>query len=178
MKFEAKYVRCIWEGDLPSTFIGAVADSGDKLKEYVETNVSVTVSKHSTQAYPFTAKDSCWHLAYYDPNYACKIAYDKGKEIQVWSDEADEWLNDATPDWTQKKYRIKPEITRMTNRQLAEWLARGNGQVSYNGSYVSCGCNYITEADDKEIAESYRIRRWGSGIWIEPTEDVYKEDCK
>lgn len=178
MKFESKYVRCIWSDDLPDSFVGVVADSGSALKAKVEANKQTTVSRRVNEQWPFAADDNCWHLAYYDPNYENKLAYEKGEKIQVWSDEEDEWLDDETPDWTKQKHRIKPKGARMTYRQLSEWLAKGNGQVASDSLiYVSGTYCYNTEYDDKEVLENYRIRRWGSGIWLEPTVSVYQEDC-
>ena len=149
------------------------------MKEQVESNKKVLVSRRDSAQWPFTVGDIGWHLAYYDPNYECKLAYETGEKIQVLSDEAGEWLDEESPDWTRQKYRIKPKVARMTYRQLSEWLAKGNGQVSHDYLIdVSCTYCYSTEDDDKEVPESYRIRRWGSGIWLEPTVSVYQEDCR
>lgn len=176
MKFESKYVRCIWSDDLPDSFVGVVEDSGSALKAKVEANKKTAVSRRGIEQWPFTAGDMGWHLAYYDPSYECKLAYEKGEKIQVWSDEADEWLDDETPDWTKQKYRIKPHIAHMTYRQLSEWLAKGNGQVK-GDTTLTTAFAYLEEDDDKEVPENYRIRRWGSGILLEPTVSVYQEDC-
>lgn len=73
---------------------------------------------------------------------------------------------------------------RMTYRQLAEWLAKGNGQVSYSDrSTAITVCvetfnSYFEKKDNIEVPFDYKIRRFGSDEWIEPTIDVYMEDCK
>ena len=40
------------------------------------------------------------------------------------------------------------------------------------------GIKGVTMSELKELPEEYTIRRWGSDEWIEPTVDVYEEDCK
>lgn len=67
----------------------------------------------------------------------------------------------------------EPKPRRVTNRELAEWLARGNGQVSYfneNGyGCVSSSWTYMNgdpasptdEGNNKDLS----IRRWGDTEW-------------
>ena len=71
----------------------------------------------------------------------------------------------------------KPVLHKVTNRELAEWLARGNGQVSYfNEAGIGCVSSSWTymdgdhasptsEGDNKDLT----IRRWGDDEWHEPT---------
>ena len=66
----------------------------------------------------------------------------------------------------------------MTFRQLAEWLAKGNGQVcSGNGSGIAFGYDEIEKKDDEPVPLYYKVRRWGDDEWIPPFYEVYKEDC-
>ena len=80
------------------------------------------------------------------------------------------------------EYRTKPEepqSRRMTYRELAEWLSKGNGQYKVHESssyYNSLAC--CSSEDCKEVPVDYKLRRWGSDEWIEPTVDVYEQDCK
>lgn len=70
---------------------------------------------------------------------------------------------------------------RMTNRQLAEWLAKGNGQYKLNDSendFAYTRVSYNERIDDEPVYEAYVIRSWGSEEWIEPTYEVYLRDCK
>ena len=72
------------------------------------------------------------------------------------------------------------EPKRMTNRQLAEWLARGNGELTYKGSefaYSGNFFNYYKERQGEEV-EKALIRLWNSNEWVIPTEDIYIRDCK
>ena len=75
-----------------------------------------------------------------------------------------------------EKY-IKPEESkRMTYRQLAEWLAKGMGQFTHTlASTVFVGLVYDSACDNEEVPTMYKIRRWGSDEWIEPTLAIYKE---
>ena len=66
----------------------------------------------------------------------------------------------------------------MTQRQLAEWLAKGNGQFRYgfNNPKVYSYYEYYDDADNV-MCDIQLIRRWNSDEWIEPTLEVYLEDC-
>ena len=73
-----------------------------------------------------------------------------------------------------------PKPKRMTHRQLAMWLAKGNGECSYNNTvyYLSAygyHCYDMRHANDF-VDEHIRVRKWDSEEWIEPTVDLL-EDC-
>lgn len=73
----------------------------------------------------------------------------------------------------------EPPKKRMTYRQLAEWLAKGNGQYTTGGTiYHDLGYNNCDNADGNTLKECYKIRTWDSEKWIEPTVDIYERDCK
>lgn len=61
-----------------------------------------------------------------------------------------------------RKYRT------MTNRELAEWLAKGNGQYRFSSAleprfeYIYCG------EDDATVQDNITIRGWDEQIWHEP----------
>ena len=68
---------------------------------------------------------------------------------------------------------------RMTNDQLAEWIAKGNGKyTTKNCSLAYSEYNYFKIKADEEVPSNYIICHWGSDEWIEPTVDVYLRDCK
>lgn len=71
----------------------------------------------------------------------------------------------------------KPQL--MSHRQLAEWLAKGYGELRL-GKLVSDSSSYYLDEEDDPVKEEkdYLIRRWGSDEWILPTVDVYREDCQ
>ena len=79
------------------------------------------------------------------------------------------------------EYQFIREMKRenMTNRQLAEWCARGFGQFGSK----DCNCHYnefVTNrtTEDEPVESDILIRPWGSDEWIEPTVDIYERDCK
>ena len=53
--------------------------------------------------------------------------------------------------------------TLMTNLQLAEWLAKGNGQYKFRNGYA---------------VGDILIRPWGTDEWIKPSLEIYERDCK
>ena len=69
---------------------------------------------------------------------------------------------------------------RMTNRQLAEWLAKGNGEYSYDSGYTISYNFVYSKGQEAEPTPDYYIliRRWGDTEWVKPTRAIYEEDCK
>ena len=73
----------------------------------------------------------------------------------------------------------EPPKKRMTSRQLAEWLAKGNGQYTtddFGRVYVEY--DYYKEKENNEVDRRIIIRPWDSEEWVEPTVDIYERDCK
>lgn len=113
-------------------------------------------------------------------------AYEDGKKIQTRTKiKGDDWKDEIpTWDWAFCEYRIKPEEekpVRMTNRQLAEWLAKGNGEHSYGEGKNDPAFTYWSydlEEMNLTIEEEVVIRPWGSDEWVAPTADIYERDCK
>lgn len=71
----------------------------------------------------------------------------------------------------------EPPKKRMTNRQLMEWLTKGNGfycvgEDIYNTFYC------LKEDLNNEVNEGIEIRSWDSDEWVEPTVNIYERDCK
>jgi hypothetical protein len=107
---------------------------------------------------------------YYDPNLECKRAYVKGKTIQTKNID-NEWIDcDSNPGWlTGLEYRIKPETeTPLTNLQVAEWVAKGEGQVLHLGN-VMTDFYYADTRDNEPCA--YKIRKWSDSEWHEATKE-------
>lgn len=103
-------------------------------------------------------------------------AYELGKQIQCYdpNEDWDDWCDVSEPKWdTFYKYRIKPEYKRMTNLDLAKWLAKGNGQVKVTENSVLTSYSYGIH-DDDEVPKDFLIREWG-GIWHEPLLEVENE---
>lgn len=67
----------------------------------------------------------------------------------------------------------KPEPRRATNRELAKWLAQGNGEVQ-DKSALYCtftSLNYGPKLEDHPVIDHYKIRKWDDTEWHEPTVD-------
>lgn len=84
------------------------------------------------------------------------------------------WTHVYPIEWNKDKVAeaLNPKPKRMTNRQLAMWLAKGNGQVKYETSYLSVNHGYPEGIDHEETLEELRVRKWDSEEWIEPTVDL------
>ena len=68
--------------------------------------------------------------------------------------------------------------TPMTNLQLAEWLAKGNGQCKFRGESAE-GLVWVVYEDEEDLAvDSALIRPWGTDEWIKPTVEIYRRDCR
>lgn len=111
-------------------------------------------------------------------------AYEEGKKIEYKTTTYGTWKDmDFVPNWNwgEYDYRIKPEEkpVRMTNRQLAEWLARGFGSWKMKrGATVYMDISYQIFEGNTPVSDSFHIRPWGSDEWLEPTVDIYERDCK
>lgn len=69
-----------------------------------------------------------------------------------------------------------PEETkprRATNRELAKWLAQGNGEVQDKSSLYCTfiSFNYGPKLEDNPVIEYYKVRKWDDTEWHEPTVD-------
>lgn len=181
--FDKRFVYFLWEDKL----IGKDCFTANSIKELItkvnECDVKCQVKKGDNDEFPFKADIFQYKFAYYDLNYDIKIAYNEGKQIQFQSLVDGSWCDcgELSEDswYDNYKYRIKPEQSKlMTRRQLAEWLAKGNGEVTW-GSNVRCysTLDYDDSKRDSELQKDYKIRKWNSNEWIKPTVDIYEEDC-
>lgn len=57
-----------------------------------------------------------------------------------------------------------------TNRELARWLAKGNGEVMWANNVLS-NWNYSTDDENKAIDESLYVRKWDDMEWHKPTRE-------
>ena len=65
----------------------------------------------------------------------------------------------------------KPADDRLaTYRELAMWLAKGNGEYKIIG-YLGAGTNheYLEEHGSKPLSHDYLVRKWTETEWHEPT---------
>lgn len=78
------------------------------------------------------------------------------------------------------------EKSLMANRQLAEWLARGFGQMVLVNEkeqvdsldFIFTHYNFREREGGDLVGQNIRIRSWDSNEWIVPTIDIYERDCK
>lgn len=193
--FDKKFVHFTWEDELKGK-VCFVADDIDVLQEEVMKGIGTDiVHTHNTStqtSFPFETIDDYYRFAYYDPNYGIKKAYMEGTQVQYRFKDAERWHDTSESDIADIKrtglswfddnceYRIKPkESNRMTYRQLAEWLAKGNGQLRpYEKACLFINMVCATDKNNKEVPSSFRLLRWDSDEWIEPALDVYLEDCR
>jgi hypothetical protein len=114
---------------------------------------------------------------YFDPNLECKRAYVKGKTIQTKNID-NEWVDcPFNPGWlTGLEYRIKPETkTRLTVREVAKWLADGNGEIKLNSGQISTSWAYVQSVENDPC--NFEIRKWSDSEWHKPTKE-YIEGVK
>lgn len=68
----------------------------------------------------------------------------------------------------------KPAPRRATNRELAKWLAQGNGEWRYGESdrvHSNIGFGYDGNKENNTLDEKVMIRKWDDAEWHEPTVD-------
>lgn len=156
--FEKRFVHFLWEDELEGKE-GFFADDICTLMTCVlGGNIHYAkVRKSLNPAFPFKdTNNNDWLFFYYDPNYDCKRAYAEGRQIQFKRLVNGTWCDCGNMECLWKdfyKYRIKPEepkSRRMTYRELAEWLAKGNGQ-SKTGlvAGIQVGYDSIVSKDKK-----------------------------
>ena len=58
----------------------------------------------------------------------------------------------------------------VTCRELASWLAKGNGEVMWANNVLS-NWNYSTDEENKALDESLSVRKWDDTEWHKPTRE-------
>ena len=58
----------------------------------------------------------------------------------------------------------------VTCRELASWLAKGNGEVMWANNVLS-NWNYSTDEEYKALDESLSVRKWDDTEWHKPTRE-------
>lgn len=104
----------------------------------------------------------------------------KMKGVLVTGYNCGRWCDNNCTPWEHVypiEWNKKPK-KRMTHRQLAMWLAKGNGEWT-NDTLIAChsSCTYDKTESNDFVGEDFRVRKWDSEEWIEPTTDLL-EDCE
>lgn len=165
--FDKKFVHFMWSNELAGKkcFVSYFINDLESMVNSKDKSYLDTVVFSEDKANPFRATTGKYSFAYYDPNYECKLAYRKGKQIQYRV--GDTWL-DCVPDWNEDyEYRVKPEKRRMSNRELAKWLSEGKGQLQLRSGAKTTFYSYCGE-DNAIIKEGWKLREWESDEWHEP----------
>lgn len=66
-----------------------------------------------------------------------------------------------------------PSVTEsklVTYRELAHWLAEGNGEVMWANNVLS-NWNYSTDEESEALDESLSVRKWADTEWHKPTRE-------
>ena len=62
------------------------------------------------------------------------------------------------------------ELELVTYRELARWLAEGNGEVMWANNVLS-NWNYSTDEENKALDESLSVLKWDDTEWHKPTRE-------
>lgn len=170
--WDKKFVRCFWEEELEGKLV-FIADTVVRLQALVEGGGERYKAKYSGYAsFPYKdSDDERYRFCYYDPLYDIKQAFFEGKQIEVRRDGGDKWEDCDEPSWILGAgcYRVKEE-QRATKRDLAQWLARGNGEYlsPYSLTWFA-QYTYTDGKEDEELEEGMLVRRWEEASGHEPT---------
>ena len=74
----------------------------------------------------------------------------------------------------------EPKPRRATNRELAKWLAQGNGERRFASDAICTVVSNYRECDkDKFVNDAIVVRKWDDTEWHEPTVDyMFGEDAE
>lgn len=183
-KFEDKFVHFRWSEELKGKKVFYAYHICHLERDVISNSSRGVVVNDGLQEQPFGVKHDdgrvhAWRFVYYDPNYELKLAYEQGKKIEckrkgdAWGDL--DWDYTPSPAWLDDhEYRIQPEGTNLvTKRELAKWLAMGNGEYQVRrGDQFSCFNDYSYDAQDaNEPTEIPCVRKWNDSEWHEPTRE-------
>lgn len=106
-------------------------------------------------------------------------AYQQGKQIEFRLNCAtgqSGWSMTAAPTWDWEHYEYRENNERMTNKQLAKWLAGNNGQKrkslhSIDGQIYTYH-TYLDFTEDEPVNENIVIRPWNSNKWVTPLKSM------
>lgn len=183
-KFEDKFVHFRWSDELKGKKVFYADDICSLERDVISNSNRDVVVDDGLQEQPFGVQYvdgivHAWRFVYYDPNYETKLAYEQGKKIEFLckdaSDAWKDWSYTPAPKWLDDyEYRIMPEETNLvTKRELAKWLAMGNGEFQVRrGDQFSCFNEYLYDAQDaNEPTDILCVRKWDDDEWHKPTRE-------
>lgn len=179
--FDKKYVHVAWDDVLDGKRVFVGDTLGQLLSRFCTDSGTFVCKAYNINAdeFPFKTVNQLeeamtWRFAYYDPYLELRVAEHQGKVIQVltgceWRDLNHGAIFHRLPEM----YRIKPEgNTLVTNRQLARWLAKGNGEFCIKGLELCC-VERVYNADEADTAvdSNVVVRTWDDDTWYAPTKE-------
>ena len=184
-KFEDKFVHFRWSDELKGKQVFYADDICYLERDVISNSHRYVIVSEGLQLQPFVVKHDDgivrpWRFVYYDPNYETKLAYEQGEKIECKrkGDAWEDWDYTPAPAWLDDhEYRImQKEENPVTNRELARWLAQGNGEYTEKGirdTSINCYANfdYPSLFQDDPIPDSFLIRKWDDEEWHEPTRE-------
>lgn len=174
MDFKPEYVRCTWSPELEGKEV-LYSDSIDELwREVVSSKDNrILCEKGMTVNYPFKCGIENFRFVYYDPNYSIKIAHEQGNKIECKrkGDAWEDWDYTPAPAWLDDhEYRIQPEEQEpVTNRELARWLAQGNGECKQSDSDMWFSTYHYYWSGEDNTPAGNLVRKWEDTEWQRPT---------
>lgn len=76
----------------------------------------------------------------------------------------------------------EPKPGRATSRELAKWLATGNGEWCMKNGTGRIGANtnyrYSEYEENKDVVDGILVRKWDDTEWHEPTDDYMDIDVR
>lgn len=177
--FDKQYVHFMWD-DVLDGKEGFTADNIGLLREAVNDNSDYSrrsVCNSELDSFPFYSglDGSRWKFFYHDPLYEYKRAYKNGKRVEFYISGGWRGVEDKCA-WNDKyDYRIiddeeEKKPLRLTWRQLAMWLAKGNGQAISPERFLLYSSNsYPMSQDELLLPDGWQVRRWDENEWHEPT---------
>ena len=188
--FKKENLHYVWDDSLVDMYCMCADSLGslyDKLEDETQAPCKVTPTDNSS--YPFVNENgTAWRFAYVvhsatdDPgDDPVKQAFMDGcKVVRRYRNDGWEVMQDTMYfDLPGYEYKVTEDYTpsRVSNKALAEWLAKGKGLLIDLG-IRRIGTSYDFPADEMygEVPAGYKVMPMGSDDWLEPTEDVIYGD--
>lgn len=189
--------RLTWDFE-PATYnhIYASFENGIDASKWIDAHtkfipVMRAFEKGLTVEYKRKVKGADWHIAS-TPSWDLKLRYrvkpvynSLANKSCIMHPQAKEPRYCSTCEFVDKSFQKEPCRTcfnankwepkkrRMTNRELAQWLADGKGQYCTENFGHICDYSYLLGTDNEKVPNGYKIRGWNETEWHEP--EVVKE---
>lgn len=105
------------------------------------------------------------------------MSYDSKYDEPWGTEQCNNYLHVYPVEWNKEKVEKSSKPQRMTNQQLMRWLAKGNGLITNSIDYVGTYFSVLGKNLDKPCSDEFKVRKWDSEEWIEPTVDLLEEHC-